>query len=111
MVEAIQRETLKKKLDNHDDFVLIEVLSEEDYEKAHIQGAINIPLKTVGSEVKDRFSQDQEIVVYCADENCQASPKAAQKLESLGFNNIKDYEGGKKDWMDAGYPIETGKQQ
>jgi len=25
----------------------------------------------------------------------------------LGYTNVKDYAGGKKDWMDAGLPVES----
>ena len=34
------------------------------------------------------------------------SPRAAWRLESLGFQNVYDYEGGKLDWMAAGLPTE-----
>ena len=28
-------------------------------------------------------------------------------LADLGYTNVKDYAGGKQDWIDAGLPIET----
>ena len=34
------------------------------------------------------------------------SPRAAWRLESLGFRNVYDYTAGKSDWMAAGLPIE-----
>jgi predicted transcriptional regulator len=34
------------------------------------------------------------------------SPRAAARLESLGFAEVYDYEAGKNDWMAAGLPIE-----
>jgi len=34
------------------------------------------------------------------------SPRAAWRLESLGFQNVRDFEGGKLDWMAAGLPTE-----
>src|SRR5260221_14635416 len=34
------------------------------------------------------------------------SPRAAWRLESLGFNEVYDYTVGKLDWMAAGRPIE-----
>ena len=34
------------------------------------------------------------------------SPRAAWRLESLGFEGVSDYEGGKQDWMAAGLPTE-----
>ena len=34
------------------------------------------------------------------------SPRAAWRLESLGFDNVCDYVGGKLDWLAFGLPIE-----
>ena len=34
------------------------------------------------------------------------SPRAAWRLESLGFDNVCDYVGGKQDWLAYGLPIE-----
>lgn len=34
------------------------------------------------------------------------SPRAAWRLESLGFGEVYDYAGGKLDWMSAGLPTE-----
>jgi CBS domain-containing protein len=34
------------------------------------------------------------------------SPRAAWRLESLGFEDVYDYEAGKQDWTAAGLPIE-----
>jgi CBS domain-containing protein len=34
------------------------------------------------------------------------SPRAAWRLESLGFSEVCDYTGGKLDWMAAGLPVE-----
>src|SRR6267378_4307681 len=34
------------------------------------------------------------------------SPRAAWRLESLGFQNVYDYKPGKLDWMAAGLPTE-----
>ncbi len=107
MSKTITKEYLKQKIDNNESFALIEVLDKEDYDSYHIKGAINIPLSTIGKEAKKRFNKEDEIIVYCNDQNCQASPVAAEKLEKLGFSNVYDYEGGKKEWKNAGYPVES----
>ncbi|MFW6006201.1 MAG: rhodanese-like domain-containing protein [Candidatus Bipolaricaulota bacterium] len=109
MYETIDRKELEEKLNNAD-VTLIEVLGKEEYERNHIKGAINVPLSNIGKEVKGKFDQDQEIVVYCADSDCGASPKAAEKLDKLGFENVYDYEGGKKDWQEAGNPMYRGRE-
>jgi len=108
MTKTIDTEELKRKIDGGGDFVLVEVLAEKPYRRGHIPGAVNIPYRTIGGEARRRFDPEQEIVVYCADSSCRASGIAAEKLESMGFENVRHYEGGKKAWTDAGYPLEGG---
>ncbi|MDY6765802.1 MAG: rhodanese-like domain-containing protein [Candidatus Nanohaloarchaea archaeon] len=100
MVDTISREGLKEKMDSGDGFALVNVLSEDQFEQEHIPGSINIPLDEVEEEFPRQFDRDDDIVVYCASESCQASPKAAEKLESMGFTNVADYEGGLADWKE-----------
>lgn len=107
MFDTIDRERLENKLEDQCGYTLIEVLEEEEYEQGHIPGAINIPLSDIGREVKDELETEREIIVYCADEDCGASPAAAEKLDKLGFQNVYDYEGGKKDWVEAGNRVTT----
>ena len=104
-MKTITKEELKDKLDNKG-LILIEVLSEEKYKDEHIKGAINIPLKKIGMEARERLKKDDFIVVYCSNYDCSASPTAAKKLTDLGFENVYDYEGGKKEWKEAGLPME-----
>lgn len=106
MVETISTGELEQKMENDGDFVLVDVLGEDHFEQEHLPGAVNIPLDQVGSEARERFDEDQEIVVYCKDEECSASPKAAEKLEALGFENVLDFEAGIEGWKQAGNEVE-----
>jgi rhodanese-related sulfurtransferase len=38
--------------------------------------------------------------------NSAKSAMAAQVLRRLGYQNVRRYAGGKKDWLDAGLPVE-----
>ncbi|MEY2517597.1 MAG: hypothetical protein QOJ89_4955, partial [bacterium] len=33
---------------------------------------------------------------------------AAEQLAALGYANVRRYEEGKQDWMEAGLPVQTG---
>ena len=79
------------------------------YEDAHLPGAINIPHDRVG-ELAPTLLPDKsvEIIVYCSNKACQNSPQAARRLEALGYENVRDYEEGKQDWIEAGLPTESG---
>jgi rhodanese-related sulfurtransferase len=46
---------------------LIEVLPEKEYETAHIQGAINIPLASLDSHAVKQLSKSEPVIVYCND--------------------------------------------
>lgn len=107
MVEDITLEQLERKMEEKDDFVLVDVLSEDSFEEGHIPGAINIPLDRIGAEAVEEFDRDQDIVVYCGSEECGASPKAAEKLEDLGFTNVSDFEAGLEGWKQGGHGLES----
>lgn len=81
MYDTVDRKDLEAMIANKEDFGLIEVLDEEEYKRNYLKEAIDIPLSRLGKEVKERFDLDQELVVYCADIDCQASSKTAQNLE------------------------------
>lgn len=110
MLQTIDRETLKQWLDEKRDITLVEVLPPERFEEFHLPGAVNVPLgadfeKHMQEQFPDPF---QPIVLYCYDDQCSASPKAADKMDRLGYQKVYDYEAGKMDWKRAGFPIEEG---
>jgi len=106
-METITTEELEQLKQSGKPFKLVDVLSIEYFQEEHIQGAVNLPLEDIASEAMNRFDMEEEIVVYCKDDECSASPKAAQKLLSIGFQNVKDYEGGLEAWKEAGKPTES----
>lgn len=46
---------------------LVEVLPAKQYEAEHIEGALNIPLGTIGSEATRRLNPGRPVIVYCYD--------------------------------------------
>jgi rhodanese-related sulfurtransferase len=106
-MNVITRKQLQKKIDekgrsNVDDFTLINTLPENKFAATRLPGALNIPqddehfVERVRSAVGN--DMDAEIVVYCANQACDSSTKAARKLDDAGFTNVLDYEGGAQDW-------------
>ena len=66
-MKTITREELKVKMDRGDDFVLLEVLGEASYRRAHLPGAIR--LQDVG-RVPELFPDKRtEIIAYCSNFN------------------------------------------
>ena len=66
-VKTITREKLKVKMDRADDFVLLEVLSEDSYRRGHLPGAIRFQdMDRIQKLLPDKSAQ---IVAYCSNFN------------------------------------------
>ena len=109
--DLISRQELKEKLDRGEEFHLVEVLPEESFQEGHLPGAVNIPGDELRERAREAFpDKAAEIVVYCANPSCEASPRAARLLTEMGYSNVKDYAGGKEHWKEGGLPLETGRE-
>ena len=47
---------------------LVEVLPKEEYEDEHLPGAINIPLRKIDREARERLDPGRPVIVYCWDD-------------------------------------------
>lgn len=84
---------------------LVEVLPEHEYTEEHLPGALHLPLKRPDADsARALLDVSRPVVVYCWDALCDMSPRAARRLERLGFGPVYDYAAGKVDWMAAGLP-------
>lgn len=103
-MKSITRDDLVRMKDTeHEDFVLINVLSQDAFNQAHIPKSVNVPVGNddfVATVESICGGKDRKIVVYCASFDCDASVQAAEKLDNAGFNQVCDYEGGTKDWIE-----------
>ncbi len=107
MVDIITRDKLKKKIDNKENFRLLDVRDTPDYQKEHIIDAVHILISDMSEETLSKlFSKDDLIITYSLDLNCPASGIAAKKLQDFGYNNILRYKGGWKEWKGSKYPTE-----
>lgn len=91
---------LKKKLENKEDFVLIDV--RELYE--HTDFNIGGELATLQTTLMDKIAElkdnpDQEIIVYCRSGN--RSNMAKQLFVQAGFTNVHNLIGGILAWREA----------
>jgi rhodanese-related sulfurtransferase len=102
-------EELQKQLASPLPPLLLEALPPKYYLDGHLPGAIHFPhdraRALAGLLVPDR---ETKIVVYCASASCQNSHAAASMLALLGYENVSVFAGGKKEWLEAGLPVETG---
>lgn len=88
--------------------VLLEALPEKYYAASHLPGARHMPHDAVDVLASRLIpSKDSEVVVYCANAQCQNSHIAARRLNQLGYTNVRVYAGGKQDWEARGRAFES----
>lgn len=88
------------------DVIVIDVRPSEEYEAAHIRGALSIPLE----ELKARLAEippDAEVVAYCRGPFCVLAPQAMEVLRDAGVT-ARRLDGGLPEWLAAGLPVEVG---
>lgn len=107
MPETITRDELKERIDTGEPLFLVEVLRPQRFEEGHLPGAINIPLDRVEELAAQLLpDKDADVVTYCSSAECQSSAKAAERLTELGYRRVREYVEGKRDWTEAGLPME-----
>jgi rhodanese-related sulfurtransferase len=86
------------------DFVLLDVRSQELYERGHVPGATHLPHWELNEARLAAWPADTLFVVYCAGPHCNGANKAAVKLARLG-RPVKEMIGGIEGWKDEGFDL------
>lgn len=88
--------------------VVLEALPTTYFEAEHLPGALNVPLDDL-DELAPVLVPDKSaaVVTYCSNTSCNNSAMAAERLRAMGYTDVRAYEGGKQDWIEAGLPVES----
>ncbi len=96
-VVDISVEELKKKLDEKEDFVFLDVREDYEYQIANIDGTTLIPLSQFESRLEELEPyKDKEIVAHC--HHGGRSRQALEMLKAKGFKKLKNVAGGIHEW-------------
>jgi len=97
MVVGLTPAQVKAKLDANEDFVLLDVRSQKEWDSWHIEAPqIRLIPQTMLFEKAGELPRDKEIVVTCRSGG--RSYQASRILRKLGFTNIKIAEGNLLAW-------------
>jgi rhodanese-related sulfurtransferase len=104
----VSAEELLRRIQEGDPLVVVDALPPMAYAHSHLPGAINLPPSSIDPDIVSRRIPDRfaEIIVYCANPDCEDSLATARRLQRLGYTNVSHYAGGKNEWRDAGFPLE-----
>ncbi len=92
----ITAEEAKNIMDTEDDFLLVDVRTQEEFDSGYIPGALLIPHTDIREKAPALLPDlDQKIIVYCRSGN--RSEVATKALMDMGYTNVLDM-GGINDW-------------
>ena len=92
----ITAEEAKQIMDTEEDYIILDVRTQEEYDQGHIPGAILIPDTEVETKAEEVLvDKDQLLLVYCR--SGRRSKLASEILVELGYTNIMEF-GGIIDW-------------
>lgn len=97
-----------KKIENEEDFILLDVRTPEEYEEIHLENALLLPVgqmsqATLADVGLGEHAKDKEIIIYCR--SGARSQQAYELMSSLGYTNIKSIAGGMVHWQEDSYPF------
>jgi rhodanese-related sulfurtransferase len=97
MVDEIDPDELKERIDEDDTPQVIDIRNPENFEQGHIPGAENVPFNEITESI-DEYDWEDEVVVACP--IGQSSQQAARLIESYeGFDgDVANLEGGYREW-------------
>ena len=91
------------------DLVVIDSRKKTEYQKGHIEGAINILNTRLKREDLEAISPEKsrEILFYCNGTRCLRSSDSINKAKNWGYTNLIWFRGGWKEWSDKRLPVVT----
>ncbi|WP_455201431.1 rhodanese-like domain-containing protein [Kaarinaea lacus] len=95
------------RLMNHDNALVLDVRTQEEYQKSHIANSVSIPLGLLSSRIAEIQSRKSDpVILVCQSGN--RSMQAARTLKNSAFDKLHNLSGGMLSWEQANLPTESG---
>lgn len=106
-MESLYKETVpliqSSELIEKDNVVILDTRSPREFEVSHLQGAQMIDYDNFQKSDVKGIDKDAEVIVYCS--VGYRSERIGERLQKMGFTNVKNLYGGIFDWKNKGYQI------
>ena len=101
-------EQVKARLDRGDEFVLVDVREDREFDVDHLPGAVHLGKGVIERDIEAKYPDLQtELILYCG--GGFRSALAADNLQKMGYSNVISMDGGIRDWRQKGYPLEKSR--
>jgi len=89
-----------------DNFVLVDVREESEFNAARIPGAMHIGKGVIERDIEEKIPDTSAaIVLYCG--GGYRSALAAMNLKQMGYTNVISMDGGFRGWKEAGLDVDS----
>lgn len=85
-----------------EDTQIVDVRGENEYKAGHISGAENVFVGTLTDNLK-KIDKNKQVIIHC--QSGDRASIAYSVLRRYGFENVKNYSGGMKEWLEKGNEI------
>lgn len=95
---------VKRKLDDGEKIILVDVREESEFATDHLPGAVHIGKGVIERDVEARFPDlKTPLILYCG--GGFRSALAADNLQKMGYTNVISMDGGIRGWREKNYPL------
>jgi NADPH-dependent 2,4-dienoyl-CoA reductase/sulfur reductase-like enzyme/rhodanese-related sulfurtransferase len=105
LYRSLTPKQVKKKIDQGEDFILLDVRSQKEYDEVHIENSYFIPLGQLRKRMEE-LPKNKEIIAFC--KISLRGYEAALILQSAGFHHVKVMDGGILAWPYANKILQQG---
>src|SRR4051794_7168313 len=99
-------EEVRRKQESGDNFILVDVREDNEWQKGHAAGAIHLGKGIIERDIEKTIpDRTAEIVLYCG--GGFRSALAADALQNMGYENVISMDGGWSRWKELKYPIKS----
>lgn len=96
-IKQLSVKDLKAKFDKKENFKLVDVREQDEYNTCHIEGSTLIPLSQFPTRAGE-LKKDATIVIHC--HHGGRSQRACDYLARLGYENVSNLAGGIDAWSE-----------
>jgi rhodanese-related sulfurtransferase len=102
-IKEITVDEVRQKQDAGENFLLIDVREDHEWEQGRAQGAMHVGRGILERDIEKHVpDRDSEIVLYCG--GGYRSALAVDNLQKMGYRKVLSMAGGMRGWRDKGLP-------
>ena len=96
-MQEVSVDELKEKIDNKEDFVLVDVREQNEFDICSL-GGLEIPMSQIMTRYQE-IPKDKPVIIHCKSGKRSANVISALE-QNFGYDNLSNLEGGILAWAD-----------